>query len=35
MSKPPSLTGKQIVAFFKKNGFVIERQKGSHVFFEA
>ncbi|MCL5673790.1 MAG: type II toxin-antitoxin system HicA family toxin [Deltaproteobacteria bacterium] len=32
MSKPPSLTGKQIVAFLKKNGFVIERQKGSHVF---
>ncbi len=32
MSKFPSLTGKQVVAALKKAGFVVERQKGSHVF---
>lgn len=32
MSKVPSLTGKDIVALLKKEGFVLERQRGSHVF---
>jgi predicted RNA binding protein YcfA (HicA-like mRNA interferase family) len=32
MSKLPSLTGKEIVSLLKKAGFIIERQKGSHVF---
>ena len=32
MSKIPSLTGKRIVSLLKKTGFVVERQKGSHVF---
>lgn len=32
MSKVPSRTGKDIVALLKKEGFVLERQRGSHVF---
>jgi predicted RNA binding protein YcfA (HicA-like mRNA interferase family) len=32
MSKFPSLTGKEIVSILKKSGFVVERQRGSHVF---
>ncbi|MEK6529051.1 MAG: type II toxin-antitoxin system HicA family toxin [Nitrospirota bacterium] len=32
MSKLPSLTGKEIIATLKKAGFVVERQKSSHVF---
>ncbi len=32
MSKLPSLTGKEIISTLKKAGFVVERQKGSHVF---
>jgi predicted RNA binding protein YcfA (HicA-like mRNA interferase family) len=32
MSKFPSLTGKEIVSILKKSGFIVERQRGSHVF---
>jgi len=32
MSKLPSLTGKEVVSLLKKVGFVVERQRGSHVF---
>ncbi|MDA8388643.1 MAG: type II toxin-antitoxin system HicA family toxin [Nitrospiraceae bacterium] len=32
MTKLPSLTGKQVISSLKKAGFVVERQKGSHVF---
>jgi predicted RNA binding protein YcfA (HicA-like mRNA interferase family) len=32
MSKLPSLTGKELVSLLKKVGFVVERQRGSHVF---
>ena len=32
MSKLPSLTGKEIVSLLKKGGFIVERQRGSHVF---
>jgi len=32
MSKLPSLTGKEILSTLKKIGFVIDRQRGSHVF---
>lgn len=32
MSKFPSLTGKEIVSILKKFGFIVERQRGSHVF---
>lgn len=32
MTKLPSLTGKQVISALKKAGFVVERQKGSHVF---
>jgi predicted RNA binding protein YcfA (HicA-like mRNA interferase family) len=32
MSKLPSLTGKEIVSLLKKAGFIVERQRGSHVF---
>jgi len=32
MSKVPSLTGKEIVSILKKSGFIVERQRGSHVF---
>lgn len=32
MSKLPALTGKEIVSRLKKAGFVIERQRGSHIF---
>lgn len=32
MSKLPALTGKEIVSLLKKAGFVVDRQKGSHVF---
>lgn len=32
MSKFPSVTGKQVIAALRKAGFVVERQKGSHVF---
>ena len=29
--KLPSLSGKEIISFLQKEGFVIKRQKGSHV----
>ncbi len=32
MSKRPSLTGNQVVSLLKKVGFIVERQRGSHVF---
>jgi predicted RNA binding protein YcfA (HicA-like mRNA interferase family) len=32
MSKLPSLTGKEVVSLLKKLGFIVERQRGSHVF---
>lgn len=32
MSKLPALTGKAIVSLLKKQGFVVDRQRGSHVF---
>ncbi len=32
MSKFPSVSGKQMVAALKKDGFALVRQKGSHVF---
>jgi predicted RNA binding protein YcfA (HicA-like mRNA interferase family) len=32
MSQYPSLTGKQLVSLLKKKGFLVIRQKGSHVF---
>ena len=32
MSKLPSLTGKELVSLLKKVGFIVERQRGSHVF---
>jgi len=32
MSKLQSLTGKEIVSLLKKAGFIVERQRGSHVF---
>jgi len=32
MSKLPSLTGKEVVSLLKKVGFVVERQRDSHVF---
>lgn len=32
MSKLPSLTGKEIISALKKAGFVVERQRGSHIF---
>jgi predicted RNA binding protein YcfA (HicA-like mRNA interferase family) len=32
MSKFPSLTGKEIASILKKSGFIVERQRGSHVF---
>jgi predicted RNA binding protein YcfA (HicA-like mRNA interferase family) len=32
MSRLPSLTGKHVIAALKKEGFIAERQKGSHVF---
>jgi predicted RNA binding protein YcfA (HicA-like mRNA interferase family) len=32
MSKLPALTGKAIISLLKKEGFVADRQKGSHVF---
>ena len=32
MSKLPALTGKAIVSLLKKEGFVADRRKGSHVF---
>jgi predicted RNA binding protein YcfA (HicA-like mRNA interferase family) len=32
MSKFPSLTGKEIITTLKKAGFLVERQRGSHVF---
>jgi len=32
MSKLPSLTGKEVVSLLKKIGFIVERQRGSHVF---
>jgi len=28
----PSLTGKEVVSLLKRVGFVVERQRGSHVF---
>lgn len=32
MSKLPALTGKELISSLKKTGFVLDRQKGSHVF---
>ena len=32
MSKLPSLTGKEVASLLKKVGFIVERQRGSHVF---
>ena len=32
MSKLPSLTGKKVVSLLKKVGFIVERQRSSHVF---
>ena len=32
MSKLPSLTGKEVVSLLKKVGFIVGRQRGSHVF---
>jgi predicted RNA binding protein YcfA (HicA-like mRNA interferase family) len=32
MSKLPSLSGKEVVSLLKKVGFIVERQRGSHVF---
>ena len=32
MSKLPTLTGKGIVSLLKKTGFIVERQRGNHVF---
>jgi predicted RNA binding protein YcfA (HicA-like mRNA interferase family) len=32
MSKLAALTGKEVVSLLKKAGFVMQRQKGSHVF---
>ena len=32
MSKLPALTGKEIISLLKNAGFVIERQRGSHIF---
>ena len=32
MSKLPSLTGREIISILKKAGFVVERQRGSHIF---
>jgi predicted RNA binding protein YcfA (HicA-like mRNA interferase family) len=32
MSKLPSLTGKEVVSLLKKVGFIVERQRGSHIF---
>ena len=32
MTSFPSLTGKEIITLLKKAGFIVERQRGSHVF---
>jgi len=32
MSKLPPLTGKEVVSLLKKVGFIVGRQRGSHVF---
>lgn len=32
MNKLPPLTGKEIITTLKKAGFIVERQRGSHVF---
>jgi predicted RNA binding protein YcfA (HicA-like mRNA interferase family) len=32
MRKLPSLTGKEVVSLLKKVGFIVETQRGSHVF---
>jgi len=34
MPKLPILSGKQLLKLLRKNGFVVVRQKGSHVFFQ-
>ena len=31
MSKRPTVTGKQVIIALEKRGFVVQRQKGSHV----
>lgn len=31
MSKLPTVTGKQVIIALEKLGFVVQRQKGSHV----
>ena len=32
MTKLPSLAGKEIVSLLNKVGFVVQRQRGSHIF---
>ena len=32
MTRFPALEGKEIVSVLEKSGFVVERQRGSHVF---
>ena len=32
MTRLPALTGKEIVSLLKKASFIVERQRGSHVF---
>ncbi|MFA4815362.1 MAG: type II toxin-antitoxin system HicA family toxin [Candidatus Gracilibacteria bacterium] len=34
MPKLPVLSGKQLLKLLQKNGFIVVRQKGSHVFVE-
>ena len=31
MSELPTVTGKQVITALEKRGFVVQRQKGSHV----
>lgn len=35
MGKLPLISGKNLLKLLKKNGYVILRQKGSHVFVES
>ena len=32
MTKLPSFTGKEIISLLKKTGFIVDRQRGSHIF---
>ncbi|MEO8150512.1 MAG: type II toxin-antitoxin system HicA family toxin [Bacteroidia bacterium] len=34
MSKLPLLTARELIKILSKLGFVLKRQKGSHIFFE-